>query len=70
VRGSRPRSASSSEGAWKGPLRFWRGKAPADVGEMVLAAVRANRLYIHTDRIMADLIEQRTRNVLEAMPAS
>ena len=33
------------------------GVDPDEVGEMVLAAVKANRLYIHTDRIMAGLIE-------------
>jgi NAD(P)-dependent dehydrogenase (short-subunit alcohol dehydrogenase family) len=44
------------------------GVDPDEVGEMVLAAVKANRLYIHTDRIMAGLIEARTRALLEAMP--
>jgi hypothetical protein len=46
-----------------------RGTPPDDVGQMVLAAVRANRLYIHTDRIMADAIRKRTEELLEAMPA-
>jgi len=45
-----------------------RGTPPDDVGQMVLAAVKANDLYIHTDRIMVDLIESRTRALLEAMP--
>ncbi|MGA9739581.1 SDR family oxidoreductase [Candidatus Binatus sp.] len=44
------------------------GVDPDEVGEMVLAAVKANRLYIHTDRIMAGLIEARTRMLLDAMP--
>ena len=35
---------------------------------MVLAAVKENRLYIHTDRLMEDLIGQRTRELLDAMP--
>jgi len=44
------------------------GADPDDVGEMVLAAVKANRLYIHTDRVMAGLIEARTTMLLDAMP--
>jgi hypothetical protein len=44
------------------------GADPDDVGEMVLAAVKANQLYIHTDRMMAPLIEARTRMLLDAMP--
>jgi hypothetical protein len=35
---------------------------------MVLAAVKENRLYIHTDRIMESLVAQRTRELLDAMP--
>ena len=44
------------------------GVDPDEVGEMVLAAVKANRLYIHTDRVMAGLIEVRTKMLLDAMP--
>ena len=44
------------------------GADPDDVGEMVLAAVKANQLYIHTDRMMAPLIEARARMLLDAMP--
>ena len=44
------------------------GVDPDEVGEMVLAAVKANRLYIRTDRMMAGLIEARTRMLLDAMP--
>ena len=39
-----------------------------DAGEMVLRAVQENRLYIHTDRVMEDLIKARTKALLEAMP--
>lgn len=38
------------------------------VGEMVLGAVRENRLYIHTDRIMEGAIKARTEAILAAMP--
>jgi NAD(P)-dependent dehydrogenase (short-subunit alcohol dehydrogenase family) len=44
------------------------GADPNEVGEMVLAAVKTNRLYIHTDRIMAGLIEARAKALLDAMP--
>jgi short-subunit dehydrogenase len=44
------------------------GANPNEVGEMVLAAVKTDRLYIHTDRIMAGLIEARAKALLDAMP--
>ena len=44
------------------------GVSPDEVGEMVLGAVKSNRLYIHTDRIMAPLIEARAKALLDAMP--
>jgi NAD(P)-dependent dehydrogenase (short-subunit alcohol dehydrogenase family) len=44
------------------------GVAPDDVGSMVLAAVKANRPYIHTDRVMVELIKARTKALLDAMP--
>ena len=45
-----------------------QGASPDAVGEMVLAAVRENRLYVHTDRVMYAAIEARTRELLAAMP--
>lgn len=45
-----------------------QGVHPDAVGEMVLEAVLADRLYIHTDRIMADAIEARAKALLDAMP--
>ena len=47
-----------------------RGVPPDAVGQMVLDAVLANRLYIHTDRAVYALIEARTHALLEAMPAA
>src|SRR5262245_51321936 len=44
------------------------GTPPDDVGRMVLAAIQANRLYVHTDRIMFDAIRRRTEELIEAMP--
>ncbi|MBB6546964.1 SDR family oxidoreductase [Nonomuraea rubra] len=45
------------------------GLDPDVVGEQVLEAVLANRLYVHTDRYVAPLIEERMRSLLEALPA-
>jgi NAD(P)-dependent dehydrogenase (short-subunit alcohol dehydrogenase family) len=39
------------------------------VGKMVLAAIKANALYIHTDRIMVESIKARTQALLDAMPS-
>jgi NAD(P)-dependent dehydrogenase (short-subunit alcohol dehydrogenase family) len=44
------------------------GVAPDQVGEMVLAGVKANRLYILTDRVMEKYIEARTKALLDALP--
>ena len=45
------------------------GVPPNAVGAMVLEAVQANRLYVHTDRVMIGAIQARTAALLEAMPA-
>lgn len=48
---------------------FLQSGTPADeVGAMVLQAVRADRPYIHTDRMMAEPIRQRARALLDALP--
>jgi NAD(P)-dependent dehydrogenase (short-subunit alcohol dehydrogenase family) len=44
------------------------GVAPDKVGEMVLAAVKDNRLYVHTDRVMEKYIKARTKALLDALP--
>jgi NAD(P)-dependent dehydrogenase (short-subunit alcohol dehydrogenase family) len=44
------------------------GVSPDAVGEMVLEATLENRLYVHTDRVMAAAIEARAKALLEAMP--
>jgi NAD(P)-dependent dehydrogenase (short-subunit alcohol dehydrogenase family) len=44
------------------------GVTPDEVGEMVLAAVKENRLYIHTDRVMEKYIKARTKALLDALP--
>ena len=44
------------------------GVAPDKVGEMVLAAVKDNRLYVHTDRVMEKYIKARTKALLDACP--
>ncbi len=45
-----------------------QGVSIDEVGQMVLRAVRANQLHIHTDRIMLPYIEARQRQLLAAMP--
>lgn len=44
------------------------GLSPDVVGEQVLRAVQRNELYVHTDRMLAGPIEERTRALLDAMP--
>jgi NAD(P)-dependent dehydrogenase (short-subunit alcohol dehydrogenase family) len=48
--------------------RLAHGVAPDEVGEMVLAGVKANRPYILTDRVMEKWIEARTKALLDALP--
>jgi NAD(P)-dependent dehydrogenase (short-subunit alcohol dehydrogenase family) len=48
--------------------RLARGVTPDEVGEMVLAAVKENRLYVHTDRVMESYIKARTKALLDALP--
>lgn len=48
--------------------RLQYGARINDVGEMVVQAVRENRLYIHTDRLMEEGIKARTKALLDAMP--
>ena len=47
-----------------------QGTSPDAVGDMVLDGVRRDRLYIHTDRVMAEAIEARCKALLDAMPAA
>lgn len=42
------------------------GAPPDAVGEMVLAAIRENRLFVHTDRVSAEPIKARTKALLDA----
>ena len=60
----------SSKGMAQAAAWLAKGVAPDEVGRMVLAAVKANRLYILTDRIVGDVITARTKAVLDAMPSS
>ncbi len=46
-----------------------QGTTPDAVGQMVLAAVREDRLYIHTDRMMLPYLEARQKELLAAMPS-
>ncbi|NBE98925.1 SDR family NAD(P)-dependent oxidoreductase [Nonomuraea sp. KC401] len=46
------------------------GVAPDHVGDLVLEAIREDRLYVHTDRAGIDLIKARTQALLDAMPTA
>ena len=46
-----------------------QGVTPEEVGRMVLAAIHEDRLFIHTDRIMADAVIARSAAILAAVPA-
>ncbi len=48
--------------------RLARGVDPDQIGEMVLAGVKANRLYILTDRLVEKFIQARTTALLDALP--
>jgi NAD(P)-dependent dehydrogenase (short-subunit alcohol dehydrogenase family) len=47
-----------------------KGASPEAVGDLVLGAVRENRLYIHTDRWIAPFVEARAATLLASMPVS
>ncbi|HEY4344405.1 MAG TPA: SDR family NAD(P)-dependent oxidoreductase [Parvibaculum sp.] len=47
-----------------------QGVSPEAVGAMVLEAINGDRLYIHTDRIMADAVPARAKAILAAMPTT
>lgn len=47
-----------------------QGVSPDAVGEMVLNGVLNQRLYVHTDRFMAEAIAARSQALLDAMPAA
>ncbi|MFV3126693.1 SDR family oxidoreductase [Niveispirillum sp. KHB5.9] len=44
------------------------GVSPDAVGVMVRDAILGNRLYVHTDRTVIGMIEERSKALLEAMP--
>lgn len=64
------RPAPAHKGGRGAEMEKWlqQGVHPDAVGHMVLDAIVANRLYIHTDASMAPLIEARCKALLEAMP--
>lgn len=44
------------------------GVSPDTVGDMVRQAILENRLYVHTDRDVIGMIEERSKALLDAMP--
>jgi NAD(P)-dependent dehydrogenase (short-subunit alcohol dehydrogenase family) len=45
------------------------GTSPDAVGEMVLAAVKADQMWIHTDAMVAKALERRHQALMSALPA-
>ncbi|PKP71941.1 MAG: oxidoreductase [Alphaproteobacteria bacterium HGW-Alphaproteobacteria-5] len=66
---SEEESRRAAEGLEQAVAFLKHGVSPDEVGDMVLRAVRENRLYIHTDRLAEQMIRDRTQALLEAMPA-
>lgn len=64
-----PTNTERTEALRAGEALLRAGKTPDEVGEMVLRAIKANDLYIHTDSIMADAVRARTDAILAAMPS-
>lgn len=69
TRAAQPREDGAIDTLGRMTNALANGVPPDAVGHMVLDAVRANRLYIYTDRIMKGPIEARTAALLEAIPA-
>jgi NAD(P)-dependent dehydrogenase (short-subunit alcohol dehydrogenase family) len=64
-----PEEAAMHEAAMRQASAFLdAGTRPERVGEMVLAGVKDNQPYIHTDRIMEQLIKTRTEALLASLP--
>ncbi|MBO4225280.1 SDR family oxidoreductase [Bradyrhizobium neotropicale] len=45
-----------------------KGTPPDAVGDMVRDAIRENHLYVHTDRLAFEMIKERSKALLDAMP--
>jgi NAD(P)-dependent dehydrogenase (short-subunit alcohol dehydrogenase family) len=45
-----------------------KGTPPDEVGWMVVNGIKANAAYIHTDRVVEEGIQKRTRRILESLP--
>lgn len=46
------------------------GKDPDEVGRMVLDAIRTDRMFVLTDRVVEEKLQERTRRILASMPAA
>jgi NAD(P)-dependent dehydrogenase (short-subunit alcohol dehydrogenase family) len=45
-----------------------KGTPPDEVGWMVVNGIKSNAAYIHTDRVVEEGIQKRTRRILESLP--
>jgi NAD(P)-dependent dehydrogenase (short-subunit alcohol dehydrogenase family) len=60
---------SGLPGAWLAPW-LAKGTRPDDVGLVVRDAIEQNRLYAHTDDVMAEHIAARSQRLLDSMPSA
>lgn len=65
-----PASAAHDEALMAGEALLQAGKTADEVGHMVVRAIKANDLYIHTDALLAEAVRERTDAILAAMPSS
>lgn len=64
-----PEQRSKAFAKYEQAKRFLAHGTPPDaVGDMVLAAMRDNRLYVHSDRVVAEAVAARSKAILDAMP--
>ena len=60
--------AIASKGLTTADWQKRKGTPPDDVGWMVVNGIKSNALYIHTDRVVEEGVQKRTRRILDALP--
>lgn len=66
----RPKPANPARNASPGADMLAGGSSPDEAGELVLAAIKADRLYIYTDDEIAPHLERRHQELIEALEAA
>ncbi len=68
VTARRPLSAAQQARIEETSKYLAKGTSPNVVGDMVRDAIRKNQLYVHTDRLAMEMIMERSKALLDAMP--